>query len=275
MLWAFAGAGAVGAVLTVVFSDVRVWWLPLLQFGYTAGLLILFLLTSWAAANLIPPVEQGKPGREITRRWLWFLSSVGLGVCGIKPVITGTEKLPKEPFLLVCNHLSHFDPIICLAKFRKSKLIFISKPSNFRAFIAGKLIASGGFLSIDRDNPRNAIHTINQAAALLEEGKCSVGIYPEGHISKQVRMLPFKDGAFHIAKKCHAPLVVMTMQGGEEILHRVVFRVTKIKVDILDVISTEEIHSTRIPELSARVRKTMLANLDEKYHPIDEETEKV
>ena len=39
----------------------------------------------------------------------------------------GLDKIPNQPFLLVCNHKSKFDPMIAAAVFRKIHLAFITK----------------------------------------------------------------------------------------------------------------------------------------------------
>lgn len=96
------------------------------------------------------------------------------------------EKLPKnERFLLVCNHRSKFDPILTWYVLRDYNLAFISKPENFRRCC---------FMAIDRENPRNALKTIHQAAELIKQNEVSVAVYPEGTRSKTCELLPFHNG---------------------------------------------------------------------------------
>ena len=61
---------------------------------------------------------------------------------------------------------------------------------------------------IARENPRNALLTIEKAAKLIESDEVSIGIYPEGTRSKECVLLPFHNGVFKIAQK--ASVAVLT-----------------------------------------------------------------
>ena len=81
--------------------------------------------------------------------------------------VSGMEKIPKDTkVLFVSNHRSIFDPIITWYALKKWKIAFVSKPSNFKIPFFGRIIRKCCFMPIDRENPRNAIVTINKAAKL-------------------------------------------------------------------------------------------------------------
>ena len=82
---------------------------------------------------------------------------------------------------------------------RKEKLIFVSKPENWNIPIAGRLAVRCCFRTIDRENARNALRTIQDCARLLDEKAGPVVIYPEGTRSKTGELLPFHNGVFKIA----------------------------------------------------------------------------
>lgn len=67
-------------------------------------------------------------------------------------------------------------------------------------------------MAIDRENPRNALLTIEKAAKLIESDEVSIGIYPEGTRSKECVLLPFHNGVFKIAQKASVPIVVASIQ---------------------------------------------------------------
>ncbi len=117
---------------------------------------------------------------------------------------TGLDLIPKnQKFLLVYNHTSKFDPIIQSFVLRKEDLIHVSKPENFKIPIAGNVIYRDCFIAINRENNREAIKTINKAITFIKDNKFCVGISPEGTRNKGdvTKLLPFRNGCFHIALK--------------------------------------------------------------------------
>ena len=132
---------------------------------------------------------------------------MALKAARIKVHTTGMEKVPQgERLLFVGNHRSKFDPIITWYLFRKWDIAFLSKKENFRVPIFGRIIRKCCFLAIDRENPREALKTVNKAAGLLENGTVSIGVYPEGTRSRTGELLPFHNGVLKIAQKAGAPI---------------------------------------------------------------------
>ena len=95
-------------------------------------------------------------------RWLlvsstWYLVFFGRVHFHTK----GFEKFPQDQrFLLVCNHKSKLDPITTWFLLQDYDLAFISKEENFNVPCWGRIIRRCCFLPIDRENPRNAMKTI-------------------------------------------------------------------------------------------------------------------
>ena len=102
------------------------------------------------------------------------------------------EKLPKGRFLMVSNHRSKFDPILSWLVFGDCQIAFISKPENFKVPVFGRLIHRLCFMPIDRDNPRNAVKTINRAVDLLKRDVATVAVYPEGTRNYGEGLLPLQ-----------------------------------------------------------------------------------
>lgn len=175
--------------------------------------------------------------------------------------ITGAELLPKDRrILFVGNHVSNFDPIITLHAFRRAKLAYISKLSNFSIPWFGRYIRRCCFMDIDRENPRNAIVTINRAADLLKNQEVSIGVYPEGTRSKTAELLPFHNGVFKIAQKANVDIAVISLIGTEKIHKNFPWRRTDIYVDVLAVIPAEEIKGVKTDVIGSRVEALLLDN---------------
>ncbi len=247
------------------------WWLAPLYVGSLAAWILLHLLISGLIALCLGKKHPAEKKRPFL--WFWLRESAKLvcKVCRVRIHLTGEELLPRDRrFVLVGNHLSNFDPITGVVLFQKYDAVYISKKENFDIPIVGELMLACQHIPLNRESPRSAIRTINKAAQLCGSGERSIIIFPEGHRSRQIHMLPFKAGAFHIAKKAHAPVVVYTIQGTELVKKNAILRPTDVKIDILKVIQPEEMEQLRPAEISAMVREIMVAHLPERYQPVDD-----
>lgn len=180
----------------------------------------------------------------------------------IKIVLDGEEKLPSDShYLFVSNHRSAFDPVVACAALRKQKLIFVSKPENFKIPIFGPVAHRCGFLPIDRDNPRNAVSTIRKASAIIDSGVSPIGIYPEGTRTKNGDLLPLHNAVFKIAQGSKVPIVVSTVTGTEQIRKRTPFRRTIVHLQILEVLSADFVTASKTNIIGERVSSIMQESL--------------
>ena len=183
----------------------------------------------------------------------------------IRVHVSGIEKKPKDTkVLFVSNHRSNFDPIITWYILKKWKIAFVSKPSNFKIPFFGRIIRKCCFMPIDRENPRNAIVTINKAAKLLKKQEVSIGIYPEGTRSKNGQLLPFHNGVFKIAQKAEAAIVVLCVTGTEKISKRTPFRRTDVYLDVLEVFSAQGIKETKTEMIGTAIRRQIEINTEKR-----------
>ena len=186
--------------------------------GGLLGMVLLYLLVIAVCALLVDPEKEYKKDNRVYRFLLNLTVTVGLKLLRVRVHVSGIEKIPKDTqVLFVSNHRSNFDPIVTWYGLKAWKIGFISKPENFKIPFYGRIIRKCCCLPIDRENPRKAIVTINRAAKLLKKQEVSIGVYPEGTRSKTREMLPFHNGAFKIAQKADAPIVVLSIAGTEKI----------------------------------------------------------
>ena len=173
----------------------------------------------------------------------------------------GVEKIPDEPCVIVCNHLSRFDPMVNFVLMKGRKLGFISKKENMRIPIAGPIIQKIGFLPLDRENPLRAMRTIHQGAKMVSEKGFTMGIYPEGTRSLDGKLLEFKTGAFVMAKKAKCPMVIAKIEGTNAYHGRFPFRRTLATFSVLEVLSEDEVKEKKLEELSDYAKKVIEQNL--------------
>lgn len=166
--------------------------------------------------------------------------------CRVKVKVEGIEKIPTDKkFMIVQNHRSNLDPLITFYKLKKYPISMVSKPANFKIPVVGKLMKRNGFISINRENNREAIKSIVRATNQIKNDEFSVFIYPEGTRNKvDTDLLPFKSGAFKIAQKSNSPIVITVIDGSEKVKKNNPWKSTKVTLKILDVIYPENFAST-------------------------------
>lgn len=226
------------------------------------GIVTSYFLVLLFFSLLVSPRKEYNKDSRLYRFLLHTASVIVLRLMRVKVYVHGKEKLPSDQKLLfVCNHRSNFDPIITWYIFRDHKLAFISKKENFKLPIFGRIIRKCCFMAIDRESPKKAIATINRASKLLESQEVSIGVYPEGKRSKDGVLSEFHSGVFRIAQKAHASIAVLSISGTEKIHINYPFHRSYVYIDVLEVIQTEEVISTRSVELCERTKTTIENNL--------------
>lgn len=201
------------------------------------GLILLFFLFLWIVSLPVDKKKFYEKDSRFYRRLLYFCTSIAVFFTRIKINVTGKEQVPKSAYLLVSNHRSNFDPLLSWHVFEDSNLAFISKPENFDVPIFGKYVRRCCFMGIDRSSPRQSMTVINAAADLIRCGEVSVGVYPEGTRSFDGKLLHFHNGVFKVAIKAKCPIVVVGIDGTENIHKNAPFKRTEVDIKVIKVIN--------------------------------------
>lgn len=245
-------------------AGAALWQAALLALGIFFLCHVLFLLAVFVVGLFIDTSKPLEKQSVFMRRAARFGCFIICLYCGLKPELSGLEKLPKdERFLLVCNHRSVFDPLFKVHVLAKYNMAFVSKPSNMRLPLVGSAMHGMGCLGIDRENDRNALKTILQAADYLKRDICSIAIYPEGKRSKDCRLLPFHAGSFKTAQRAGVGIAVASIRGTENVLKNVLRRRTVVRLDILEFIPAEKVKAMATAELSQYSRELIEGDLKE------------
>lgn len=240
-------------------SSFSAWWLLLLIPAFYVGVTFFYFFVLWII-SLFMPKREPKHTSAVCRFFVWISMNWLMLVMGIRVRLTGGEKLPECPCVIVSNHRSDFDPMTMLAVIRR-KLVYISKEGNFKIPIVGPFIRHAGFISIDRGNGVRAVRTLNKAAERMKAEGLDIGIYPEGTRSKNCKLLRFKTGAFYLAQNAEAPVVIMTTRGTEGISKKSPFRRLNVELNVIEVIDRETVKNTPIEELAKYVRDVVERSL--------------
>ncbi|MCX5817555.1 MAG: lysophospholipid acyltransferase family protein [Proteobacteria bacterium] len=149
-------------------------------------------------------------GEKIHRiRRLW--AGLHLKVCGIHVSLKGLDNIKKPPYIIMCNHQSALD-IYALLSSLPLPFKWIAKRQLFFIPFIGWVMKIAGDISLDRENPREALKAIEAAARKIREGT-NIIIFPEGTRSKDGTLLPFKKGVFSLALRAGVPIVPVGIYG--------------------------------------------------------------
>ena len=230
-----------------------------------AALFVIYLAVLAIAPLFVDTKKEYDKDSRFFRFLLYSSTAIGMRIMRLHFHVSGIEKLPKDSrFLLVGNHLSNFDPIIEWHILRKFGIAFISKEGNFKIPIWGRIIRKCCFLSIDRENARNAMRTINKAAELIRADEVSVAVYPEGTRSKSGELLPFHNGVFKIAKKASVPIVVTVIKNTNRIAKNYPWHKTDVYLDFVTVIGRDEVRANTSGEIGDKVHEIMKKYIENK-----------
>lgn len=127
---------------------------------------------------------------------------------GIKVVLEGKQYLESSPCIFISNHQSILD-ILMLGGTWPKWCVVTSKRSLQWVPLLGWFMTLSGAMFLDRKNREKSVSTLNRGLKEIIDIKGSVWIFPEGtrSHSTELMMLPFKKGAFWMAKDGQIPIV--------------------------------------------------------------------
>ena len=272
IFWILSPLGCMGIYL--LFPTLSPWWILPILLAWYLGCVVLLFASAGVIWLFLPKKGTVKKPIPICRFMIWFAMDWLMGFLGIRIRWIGQEKLPPEPCVIISNHISDFDPMILLAMTRKRHIVYISKESNFRLPLAGGFIRGAGFLPIDRENALRAMRTLGDAGVKMKEYGVDVGIYPEGTRSRTGKLLRFKKGAYVLAQRADAPIVVMVTRGTEQVVKNLKrLRPTKTEMEVLEVIDRQRVQAMTADELAAYTKGVIAKALGQEIVEPDAKSE--
>ncbi len=241
-------------------------WLWILPLSFAGGLALLaavFFLVLCISGALADP-EKPQKKDSLFYRWLIYLTAeVVIWILRVRIHTSGLEKTPKNGrFLLVCNHLALVDPVMLLSCFRKSQLAFVAKQESKKMFLVGKLMPKILCQYINRENDREALKTIISCVRLIGEDAVSIGVFPEGRITGDDLLHPFRSGVFKIAQKTKVPIVVCTLQNTQHVFKNAKkLRPTDVHLHLVGIVQPEDFEGLTTVDIADRVHRMMAEDL--------------
>ncbi len=160
---------------------------------------------------------------------------------GVKLTVEGLERIDtNQVYVVISNHQSAFDIFAHFAAL-PVPIRFLAKRELFKIPVFGMAMRRLGIVEVDRGAGRATHQAVNRGAAHNMALGRSLMIYPEGTRSRDGAMLPFKKGAFAIARNLRAPILPTAITGSREVWSpgSKMIRPGHITVTILDPVSTE------------------------------------
>ena len=204
-----------------------------------------------------------KTGRDVHFYCAVPWAKLILRVCGIRVRVSGLGNLNTDlPRIYMTNHQSFFD-IFALLACLPVNFKFILKQELMNLPVFGPATRRAGYIGIERDDPRKAVKSMNQAAERIRNG-ASVLIFPEGTRSPDGRLGQFKKGGFSLAVKSGCDIVPVAISGSHRIAPKGSLRIKKgsFSLSIGKPISLGGYTKRKIPQLMDQVREAMLRQME-------------
>jgi 1-acyl-sn-glycerol-3-phosphate acyltransferase len=154
---------------------------------------------------------------DLVYPWGYFGAVTWLRLSGVKVKVTGAEHLdPKQTYVFVSNHRSYLDTVT-LFMYTGRRVGLLAKKELLKVPILGFAMGFVNIMAIDRANHERAIETTNAAAERIKSG-VSFGVFVEGTRAKPGELLPFKKGAFYMAKEAGVPIVPIAIKNSDVLM---------------------------------------------------------
>ena len=126
----------------------------------------------------------------------------------------GMENIPGEgPLIIVANHNTYLDPFWIAVKIYRATR-FMAWDKIFKFPIAGALFRWLGAFPVSLENPESS--ALKESIRILRSGEALM-IFPEGGRAPEEKVLPFKEGAAHLALKYGVPILPVVIRGGARV----------------------------------------------------------
>lgn len=185
----------------------------------------------------------------------------------IEVEVRGAEKIDiasgpeKKPLVLISNHQSALD-LYVISNFWPEKCTALMKDSLRKIPFFNFAATKSNAIWVSRFDPQKARGAIDEAIKAMKDKALKVWVFPEGTRNRSNGILPFKKGAFNIAIQANFPIIPVVISSYSSFYSRerhYFHSKGKVIVQVMDSISTDEISSDAVPELTETIRNEMLS----------------
>ncbi|KAF8004281.1 hypothetical protein HF325_001729 [Metschnikowia pulcherrima] len=226
-------------------------------------LLLTCALYGVVASIVLRIVGKDEYAQYTVARCFHFLMSK---VLGVKVTIKNEELLRTKPSVVISNHQSALDILILGRLFQPGYTVTAKKALKYVPFLGWFMLASKTFF-LDRSKGEKARRVLENALTGLKKQKRSIFMFPEGTRSatKKLELLPFKKGAFHLAKQARIPVIPVAVSNYSTIFHAgdKVFNQGEIVIEVLEPMSTNDLETNEdVTKFASEVSEKMLKTVE-------------
>jgi 1-acyl-sn-glycerol-3-phosphate acyltransferase len=154
---------------------------------------------------------------ELVYPWALFGARNWLRLSGVQVEVRGLELLdPKQTYVFVSNHRSYLDTAAMFV-FTGRRIGLLAKKELLKVPVLGVGMGFVNVMAIDRTNRESAIRTTEAAARRIQSG-VSFAVFVEGTRAKPGELLPFKKGAFYMARQAGVPVVPVAIKNSDVLM---------------------------------------------------------
>jgi 1-acyl-sn-glycerol-3-phosphate acyltransferase len=201
---------------------------------------------------------------ELVYPWALFGAGAWLHLSGVRVKVRGLELLdPKQTYVFVSNHRSYLDTAT-LFIYTGRRIGLLAKKELLKVPVLGVGMGFVNVMAIDRTNRESAIRTTEAAAKRIQSG-VSFGVFVEGTRAKPGELLPFKKGAFYMARQAGVPVVPVAIKHSDVLMGKGTgeARSGTIEMVIMPPVDTKNFSTDEgINQLISDVRGSIAAELD-------------
>jgi 1-acyl-sn-glycerol-3-phosphate acyltransferase len=149
--------------------------------------------------------------------WANFGARAWLILSGVRVRVRGLELLdPKQTYVFVANHRSYLDTAAMFI-YTGRRIGLLAKKELLKVPVLGVGMGFVNVMAIDRTYRDSAIRTTEAAAQRIRSG-ISFAVFVEGTRAKPGELLPFKKGAFYMARQAGVPVVPVAIKNSDVLM---------------------------------------------------------
>jgi len=244
-------------VFRTVFITIWKSWLALV---FSVLLIILYPLF-----YILLKLKQYKAVYSLKKVWAFFICLFS----GLYPKIRypqGKFDFPS-PCVIVANHTSYLD-ILFSVFYIKKPAIYMGKAELLKIPLFN-IFFKYIDIPVKRSNPKDAARAFEDAGKWIDKGYCVV-IFPEGTISPQGVLKPFKSGAFKLAIQKKVPIVpAVNLNNWKHLENGGFFKSNGFPgiayIDVGKPIPTNSLSEENFLDLQTQVREFIIRQLNQFY----------
>lgn len=187
-------------------------------------------------------------------------------MCPGKVTINGRDNIKDKPYIVIANHESTVDVFYLLGRF-PINMRMVAKEELRKSPFIGAAMSRSGFIFVDNKIRGKSIDHLNEQFEKLKKENLSLMVFPEGSRFKDVRLSPFRLGAFVMAIEHGLPILPVIMKGVREMMPpgNKSFHHSNVEIDVLPEIDTSSYSYENRHELMEQCHRLMHDHLKHMY----------